>query len=348
MRLLPGLLPLWRGTQECQVGADPRLAFRLTGLDACEHRLLDSLAAGTVHGSQRHELARLARQHGVPLPRATRLLDHLRSRGVLREEPVIADPDRGEDPDPVRAARVAGDDAASVHATLLALAAGSEAERLVEHRRGAGVAITGGGGLGLDLAQQLVQAGVGAVWLDDDGPVGVADVSRGGYRPTDVGRSRATASRALLRAVNPRVGGPRPRPDLVVLVEERVAVPFRSSGLQREDIAHLSVVPRELDAVVGPLVVPGRGACLRCLDLRRCAADPAWPTVATQLAVAGPSQLPWYVQRAAAAVATAEVLAHLDGREVTLASVTVEVGLAGIGVRRRWRAHPDCGCQAGE
>ena len=50
------------------------------------------------------------------------------------------------------------------------------------------------------------------------------------------------------------------------------------------DVPHLAVVFDDDGARVGPLVEPGAGPCLRCLDLGRRDADPAWPAIAAQLA----------------------------------------------------------------
>ena len=76
--------------------------------------------------------------------------------------------------------------------------------------------------------------------------------------------------------------------------------------------AHLPVRLRDGTGVVGPLVLPGRSACLRCLELHRSACDAGWPAVAAQLVghagAADPS-----CAAATAALAVAQALAALDG-----------------------------------
>ena len=47
---------------------------------------------------------------------------------------------------------------------------------------------------------------------------------------------------------------------------------------------HLAASAREAIGVVGPLVLPGRTACLSCLELARSDRDPAWPLILAQLA----------------------------------------------------------------
>jgi len=41
-------------------------------------------------------------------------------------------------------------------------------------------------------------------------------------------------------------------------------------------VPHLVVRAEEAIGVVGPLVLPGRWTCLRCVDLSKAARDPAW------------------------------------------------------------------------
>jgi hypothetical protein len=104
-------------------------------------------------------------------------------------------------------------------------------------------------------------------------------------------------------------------------------------------------VVREATIVVGPLVVPGAGACLRCLDLHRADRDPLWPRVLAQLLPArGPQEVA--SAQLAASLAALQVLGHLDGvhRPAALGA-TLEVELPdGLVSRREWPAHAACGC----
>lgn len=333
MHLLPGLLPLWRGDGECQIGADPRVATVLTHLDPTEHRLLDALRFRPATVPRAGNLHHLAALSDVDPARARMITSHLRSRGMLAHADSTGSCTCGS----------AGADPWGQYAKLADLHAPAASAPPLS---AADVVVMGGGRMGLEIAQLLAEAGVGGVSIHDDSAVTPADVTWGGYRSGDVGRPRQHAATALLRVIAPEVRQAGPAPSLVVLVEQRVAVPFRSSGLQREDIPHLSVITRELDVVVGPLVHPGRTACLRCLDLHRCKADPAWPAIATQLAAAPAPALPAPLLRVGAAMAAVEVMAVLTGREVALAGRTAEIGPGALPQLRRWRPHPECGCLA--
>src|SRR5690606_41266717 len=89
--------------------------------------------------------------------------------------------------------------------------------------------------------------------------------------------------------------------------------------LFRSYVAHLPVVARGVDAVVGPLVTPGRGPCGRCVDLHRTDADARWPAVATQLLGSPSRGVEACTALLAAATAVGQVLAFPDRRPVAAA-----------------------------
>ena len=72
-------------------------------------------------------------------------------------------------------------------------------------------------------------------------------------------------------------------PDLAVVVGHYVLEPARHRRWLRRDIPHLPVVFSDGEIRVGPLVEPGSGPCLYCLELDRVDEDPAWPAMACQL-----------------------------------------------------------------
>ena len=139
-------------------------------------------------------------------------------------------------------------------------------------------------------------------------------------------------------------------PDLVVLVG--YPQPEDVAELQRRRLAHLAVCVREAIGVVGPLVRPGRSACLRCLDLARADRDPAWPLILAQLppgrmdVTAGDAVL----AAAVAAQGAAQAVAFADRSELVAATTngTLELALPDWQWRRRtWPPHPACTCGAG-
>ena len=139
------------------------------------------------------------------------------------------------------------------------------------------------------------------------------------------------------------------RPDLVVLAD--IHEPGLPAALVREAIPHLAASAGEAIGTVGPLVLPGRSACLRCLDLARTERDPAWPLILAQRAGRQPDPPACDVTLAAtvAAQAAAQALALIDrgapGSPVT--NGTLELFLPDWQWQRRsWRPHPRCGCSS--
>jgi hypothetical protein len=117
-------------------------------------------------------------------------------------------------------------------------------------------------------------------------------------------------------------------------------------------VPHLAASTREAIGVVGPLVLPGRSACLRCLDLTRAERDPAWPLILAQLAshdATDPAACDAVLAATVAAQATAQALAFIDRgpAAVTVIGGTLELVLPDWQWRRRtWQPHRRCGCHA--
>jgi len=315
---------LRRGAGEVQIGTDRRWAVRLGGLSPEQCARLVDLGDRALDGT---------------VPRA--VLDRLAALGRLR-------------PRRARTARVRADLLPEACAYGLA-GADADPAALVQRRGRATVAVTGAGRTGTAVAATLAAAGVGTLVLDDPGTVGPGDLAAG-LGPADVGRPRLRAVTDLLARTAPHVRVRRPgqaAPDVVVLLAADAADPGAALDLLAAGVPHLPVVLREADALVGPFVLPGAdgdgGACLRCLDLHRAEADPAWPVVLAQLsgrrrAVPGP---PAALAAVAAGLAAAEVLTRLDGGTPRTLGAQYEIAVPGTEPRtRRWAAHPDCGCAA--
>lgn len=140
--------------------------------------------------------------------------------------------------------------------------------------------------------------------------------------------------------------------DLVVLADSLAPDPRLVRDLQACGVAHLPVLMRDGAGLVGPLVIPGRSACLCCVDLHRTQRDPAWPALAAQLRdVVGSGDRATVLATVALALGQLQqIIAAVRRRPdpapvpATLnASVEVDVGAQSI-VARRWPRHPLCGC----
>jgi hypothetical protein len=152
-------------------------------------------------------------------------------------------------------------------------------------------------------------------------------------------------------ATRRRESDDRDAADLLVLVGHQS--PDQTAQLLRFRYPHLSVTASEGIGVVGPLVIPGSTACLRCLDLARAERDPAWPLVLAQLSGSGadPPACDPVLAAAVAAQAAAIVVAFADGAPLDRVGVngTLELLPPDWRWRRRsWRAHPACCCGASD
>lgn len=261
---------------------------------------------------------------------------------------------RPVDPGPLvaRAVRRGADPAAAtallaelLHAGALV---GSGPARAGDRCAHAIVLVVGDGPLAAGVVTGLVGAGVGTVHLQTGGAVTAADLGTG-LLDADRGTDRAVAiAAAAARAVpGAAVTAPPQRlvPDLVVLADAQVPPPGAADRLAVDGTAHLPVRLRDGVGVVGPLVLPGRSACLRCLDRWRTERDPGWPGVAAQLA-GRPGRADRACVAATAALGTAQALAALDdvGAPPTLdTTIELDLGAATL-VHRRWQRHPDCRC----
>lgn len=322
-----------RDTTSVQVGTDPRWAVLLADLSPGAARALAALPAGA---TERALVAALDAERVAATERAA-VLAHLAAAHLLVPAP--------------RAVPAPG--AGDQRAWSLLAADGDPAPSLTRRAR-AHVRVVGLGRTAAVLVATLAAAGVGTLELDDPGPVEPSDAGFGGLGPGDVGARRDRALAAAVHAARPdvrvlaaRPGTPRAT-DLVVLVDRLAADPVGHQPLVDQGVAHLSVLLREASVLVGPLVVPGSGACLGCLDRHRADADPAWPTVAAQLLArrGGPAEES-ALATIAGGLAAAQVLAHLDGRPVAVRDAALEVALPDLAVRTQtWAPHPECGCGA--
>lgn len=334
--LSPASRRLWRDPATLQLGRAGPGSCVLTGLDPTTRAVL-ALLDGTRDTAQ---VERQAAELGCHPARTTALLALLRSAGLLHDAterwpPALAVDERE---------RLAPDVAS------LGLTTGGAGLPVLRRRQQAQVVVLGAGRVGAPLAGLLAAGGVGAVDVVDDGTARAADLAVGGLRPADLGRRRGEAARDRLRELAPSTrSGPVPRPDLAVLAPRGPVDDADAAALVRAGVPHLLAEVRDAVGVVGPLVLPGSSACLRCQDLSRTDDDPGWPAVAVQLSAAprrSPAPCDAVLAAAVAAQAALQVLAHLDGAAPASLGGSLELELPDWRWRRRsWAPHPACSCR---
>jgi len=366
--LKPGLETVWRNRDTVQIGIDPRRAIALTGMRGAAGLL------GLLDGSRdRRQVLAAAGDLGMDAGTADRVLTLLAAAGALDDCPVG---DHGPLPAGTRA-RLAPE----LATTSLAHRDADGGARTLARRQAARVRVHGASRASLWIAGLLSAAGVGlvlstgpaaprpgpagAVTPPPPGRPGTADGRPGTAtsqpdtptsrpdtatgRPHTATSQPGTATGRPGAATGPR-SRPRRRPDLVILADShRRELP---GMLVSHGVPHLAASASEAIGVVGPLVLPGHSACLRCLDLARTERDPAWPLILAQLAsqaTADPLACVTVLATMVAAQAAAQALAFLDQGAQAAAAVTngtLDLVLPGWQWRRRtWHPHPQCGCQ---
>jgi hypothetical protein len=180
--------------------------------------------------------------------------------------------------------------------------------------------------------ERLLAQVADALEAPDDAPHSATVEGRG---PT------ADALRHMLEA--PTSNGPG-SPEFVVIVAHHVIDPELHGRWLREDVVHLPVVYGDSVVHIGPIVEPGRGPCLYCLELHHTDADPAWPAISAQLWGRVSTAENLLVASETAGIVTRLVQARLL-RGVPGPATSIHLDAAtGERVVREWTRHPDCQC----
>ncbi|TJY71301.1 TOMM precursor leader peptide-binding protein [Arthrobacter sp. CAU 1506] len=348
LKLNPGLRMVEFAAGRVQFGLGAG-GLVLEGTEETDRRFLRRLR----QGFESAELDAVRTDCGLTAERAAMLLAAL--------APVLVPDSGGERLSGLRADRLAPD------ARHWSAVYSADSEGSLAARSRCVVQIIGLGRTGAALATALTAAGVGTLLLEDPAVVGPADVGSGAFRITDIGLTRGQAVRRAARQIDPTVAchllpgstaeqgaaGIFPRAlNLAIYLDRDVADPRVSAALLSRGHPHLSVLVREHDTLIGPLVVPGHTSCLGCVELHRTDADPAWPEVVARLTgtpvkAAGRISADEVSQSVAAAgLAAHQALLFLDGRNQPgsfSAVLKLESG-DGTVTRHAYPPHPGCGC----
>lgn len=134
-------------------------------------------------------------------------------------------------------------------------------------------------------------------------------------------------------------------PDLAVVSGHHVLAPALHAHWLRRDVPHLPVLFTDRAVLLGPVVEPGTGPCLLCLELHRRDADPAWPAIASQLLGRdGTSESPLTGREAVAAAARLVLNRLSSGPTTSTDSLRIDAATGHRSVRS-WPPHPECGCR---
>ncbi|MCY7394806.1 MAG: hypothetical protein LH468_01430, partial [Nocardioides sp.] len=147
-----------------------------------------------------------------------------------------------------------------------------------------------------------------------------------------------------------RLAGLTPAPGVaeatvVLLVSDGQPSRARLDGWVRDGLPHLCVRAHDGVLTLGPYVVPGVTACLRCVDAHLGESDPRRPVIVEQLAAASAHEpVDDQLRALALAWAVQDLATAAEGHRPSSWSATVEIGPDLATTRRVWTRHPHCGC----
>ena len=163
----------------------------------------------------------------------------------------------------------------------------------------------------------------------------------------DYAHSQGALASQLEQALMQHGFSPSPpdrRCQLLVPLGSQVLPPRLNSYFLQQNFNFLPVLARDGGWLIGPLTVPGLSQCSTCLDLYLSEADPAWPTLATQLLcqpVAASSQS---VARHCINIVAQVVSSFFSGSEHWLGRYMEFSQADLVGSSQVLSPHPECGC----
>lgn len=163
----------------------------------------------------------------------------------------------------------------------------------------------------------------------------------------DYAHSQGALASQLEQALMQHGFSPSPpdrRCQLLVPLGSQVLPPRLNSYFLQQNFNFLPVLAREGGWLIGPLTVPGLSQCSTCLDLYLSEADPAWPTLATQLLcqpVAASSQ---NVAAHCINIVAQVVASFFSGSDHWLGRYLEFSQADLVGFSQVLSPHPECGC----
>ena len=176
-------------------------------------------------------------------------------------------------------------------------------------------------------------------------PATVTLVGRGPTADLLTGALAASGVRLRLPGPDPDLGQDVDGDGFAVIVAHFVIEPEFHGRWLRRDVPHLPIVFGDTGARVGPIVEPGDGPCLYCLERTRTDADRAWPAIASQLWGRRSPADGGLIATEVAAIAARIVISRLRAGPGDPVSVRLDAE-TGVRTERTWHPHPECGCAA--
>ena len=342
LRINPHQAALWRDLNSLQIGSgQQRVIFN--SLNPAQERLIAALYRGIAD----KQLPQILNDLGVAPDDGKHLVDSLQPLLLKNTKPTKTS--LSED-------FVAGAFAEIIRASLLNSADGAT---VLMERKFRTVHVDDLSAPGLALTLGLASAGVGRVVTHDQSLVEANDLGPSGYPTQLLGKTKVEAVRALL-ASSPNQMGVVPGHkltarnleaiDCAAIIAHEAIEPRRYVQWLNRDVPHLALSFEVDHASVSPLIVPGRGPCLFCLEQARVNQDPSWPVLASQLVTTKDRLDDSSSRLFCAGVAIQKILAQLDSvgdfRQTDKELVGYRLHLSSGTISEfRWPEHEACSCK---
>jgi hypothetical protein len=342
LRINPHQAALWRDLNSLQIGSGQKHVI-FNSLSPAQERLIAALYRGFAD----KQLPQVLNDLGLEAEDGRHLVDSLQPLLLKNTKPRISS---------LSEEFVAGAFAEIIRASLLNSADGAT---VLMERKFRTVHIDDLSAPGLALALGLASAGVGRVVTHDQSFVEAEDLGPSAYPTQLLGKTKVEAIRALLASSPNQMGivaGHKLTPrnleaiDCAAIIAHEAIEPRRYVQWLNRDVPHLAMSFEVDHASVSPLIVPGRGPCLFCLEQARVNLDPSWPIMASQLITTKERLDDSSSRLFCAGVAIQKILAQLDfvgefaqtekelvGYRLNLSSGTIS--------ELRWLEHEACSCK---
>lgn len=305
-RINPNHQALWRNPFEMQLGLGQSQVV-LKKLTPAQERLIAALYRGIAD----QQLPAITKELGLSKADSDSVLEQV-GPIMLAENPKLKSKvELTQD-------FVAGAFAEIIRASLLHAVDG---EAVLIGRAGRSIHIEDISRTGLAIAQGLAAAGVGHLISHDEQRVQRVDLGPTAYPSQLLGRPRIDALRTML-AASPNKAvvstGKKilekqlQKIDCAVLIVQQAIEPRRYSHWANRDVPHIAVSFDTEFASVSPMIIPGRTACLFCLENMRTDQDSNWPVLASQLIGSQKKFDDAASQLFAAGVVIQKILARID------------------------------------
>ncbi|MEY4262773.1 MAG: hypothetical protein RLY88_481 [Actinomycetota bacterium] len=301
-RINPSHQPLWRDPHTLQLGLGSNKVL-LRKLSAAQERLIAALYQGIAD----QQLGLVSKQLGLAESDSKQLISEVEEL-LLRESNASK-------------TQLSSEFIATAYAEIIrnSLTHSIDGESVLIERQHRRVAIETLNRTGLSLSLGLAASAVGTLLSADTQLVSQSDLGASAYATQLEGRSRQLALQAILQASpnqtkveNLTTEKQISKLDFAVLIANQVIPTKRYAPFMKHSIPHLAITFDANGAWVSPTIVPGKTACLKCLDLSKTESDEKWPAIASQLATSSNRFDDTSSQLFAAGLALQKILTQLD------------------------------------